>query len=218
MLQGLVRGLTHRKRQGGEFEIIMENPVGSLSKQDCIKDEAWQEWTVQRKVDYCAYGRLYRKATHIWTTLKNWRPKGITGNGRCGWKCGQLSEQGKHGSEQGKETAVRMTRKHKQAIGAEACRLPRGPQQLQKIWSIPEMLQEELLEAIPEKEPGVKYVVDLFSGGESWRRQVEAQGYVYIGVDLRRSVRTEEEERERRDHSKRGGGVVVEGTSSMDDF
>ncbi len=59
---------------------------------------------------------------------------------------------------------------------------------MQKIWSIPEKLQSELLEAIPDRDPEAKYIVDLFSGGESWRRQVEAQGYIYIGVDLRRAV------------------------------
>ena len=55
------------------------------------------------------------------------------------------------------------------------------------------MLQRELIEAIPEKGPKMKYIVDLFSGGESWRREVEAQGFIYIGCDLRRSVKAESE-------------------------
>jgi hypothetical protein len=140
-------------------------------------------------VHYCAYRKQYRKATHFWTTLKKWVPIGITGNGLCGGKCGQLSDLQKHGSEQKAETAVTVGRRHKQVIRAEPSRLPKGAQQRQKIWSIPEMLQEELLEAIPEKAPEVKYIVDLFSGGDSWRRQVEARGYIYIGVDLRRAIK-----------------------------
>jgi hypothetical protein len=50
------------------------------------------------------------------------------------------------------------------------------------------MLQHEILEAMETKQPGQRYIVDLFSGGESWRREVEAQGFVYIGVDLRRAA------------------------------
>ena len=75
------------------------------------------------------------------------------------------------------------------------------------------MLQKELLEAIPDKSPAVKYIVDLFSGGESWRRQVEAQGYIYIGVDLRRSA-SETSDQELGASSKGRGGVVV-GTSCI---
>ena len=188
MVQQLIQGLITRKQQGGEFEIVMENPVGSLAKQDCIKSGPWTDITVQQKVDYCAYGKKYRKATNIWTTLKNWEPKGVTGNGRCGWKCGQWCEVGTHCSERTDEVTTRIGRQHKQAIGAEPSRLPRGPQQRQKIWSIPEMLQQEILDAMPENTSGAKYMVDLFSGGESWRRQVEAKGYIYIGVDLRRAT------------------------------
>ena len=33
-----------------------------------------------------------------------------------------------------------------------------------------------------------KYVIDLFAGGESWRKSVEAAGYVYIPVDLRKLI------------------------------
>jgi hypothetical protein len=188
MAQQLTTGLVNRKQQGDGFDIIMENPVGSLAKQDCIRKGPWTETTVQHKVDYCAYGKEYRKATHIWTTLRAWVPRGSTGDGRCGWKCGQWCEVGKHSSEETDEASVRIARRHKQAIGAEPSRLPRGPQQRQKIWSIPERLQQELLAAMPEKEPEVRYIIDLFSGGESWRRQVEAEGYIYIGVDLRRSA------------------------------
>jgi hypothetical protein len=196
MTQQLVQGLITRKQQGAEFDIVMENPAGSLAKQDWIRKGAWAELTALQKVDYCAYCKKYRKATNFWTTIKNWEPKGTTGNGRCGWKCGQWHEVGKHQSEQTSEVTTRIGRRHKEAIGAEPSRLPRGPQQRQKIWSIPEMLQQEILEAMPVKGPAAKYIIDLFSGGESWRRQVEAQGYIYIGVDLRRSVGTAQHQKE----------------------
>ena len=33
-----------------------------------------------------------------------------------------------------------------------------------------------------------KYVIDLFAGGESWRKSVEVAGYAYIPVDLRKLI------------------------------
>ena len=33
-----------------------------------------------------------------------------------------------------------------------------------------------------------KYVIDLFAGGESWRKSVEAAGYIYVPVDLRKLI------------------------------
>jgi hypothetical protein len=189
MVQGLVESLTQRKSTGEEFEIVMENPVGSLRKRDYMQTAEWQGLVSEHSVTYCAYGLPYRKATNIWTTMKSWKPKGTTGNGKCGFKCGQLQEQGLHMKE---STAVGRTKlrrgRHLEAIGAEPARLPKGPRQKQKIWSIPAMLQKELLDCMPEKTPEARYVIDLFSGGESWRRQVEAAGYTYIGVDLRRNA------------------------------
>jgi hypothetical protein len=189
MVKQLVEGLVKRKAKGDEFEIVMENPVGSLRKQDYMQTDQWQEITKEHSVTYCAYGRAYRKATNIWTTLTKWVPKGTTGDGKCGFKCGQLQDEGLHQPERTSEGRTgRKKGKHIEAIGAEPARLPKGPRQRQRIWSIPEMLQEELLAAMPEKAGEAKYIVDLFAGGESWRRQVEAAGYVYIGVDLRRGA------------------------------
>jgi hypothetical protein len=218
MVQNLLRSLATRKQRGEEFEIIMENPVGSMAKQEWVNNESWSTCTVQRKVNYCAYGKPYRKATHIWTTLKDWQPKGNTGSGRCEWRCGQLSANGRHPSEKGAGAHPQdgpIIRRHKQAIGAEPSRLPKGPQQRQKIWSIPEQLQQELLNAMPERTKEAKYVIDLFSGGESWRAEVESRGYTYIGVDLRRA--TKDRNHDQSTASKRGGGVVVESTRPCQD-
>lgn len=127
MVKNLVESLMQRKQQGDRFEIVMENLAGSMSKQDFIRTGSWAKGIVQQQVHYCAYGNKYKKATHIWSTLKNWSPKGNTGNGLCGWKCGQLFDPGRHDSEKQSETAIRFGRRHKQAIGAEPSRLPKGP-------------------------------------------------------------------------------------------
>ena len=52
---------------------------------------------VRRQVDYCAYRHMYMKPTHIWTTMKVWRPRGDTGTGRCSSRCraGQWGSAGK---------------------------------------------------------------------------------------------------------------------------
>ena len=54
------------------------------------------------------------------------------------------------------------------------------------------MLQKELLDSMPEPDEECKYIIDMFSGGESWKEEVEALGYVYIGVDLRQAARTQQ--------------------------
>ena len=69
MVNKLVKGLVTRKQQGENFEIVMENPQGNLIKHSSIKEGAWTDCTKLNKVDYCAYGKQYRKSTHIWTTM-----------------------------------------------------------------------------------------------------------------------------------------------------
>ena len=78
-----------------------------------------------------------------------------------------------------------------QALGAnrrDQRRLPAGGKK--QIWSLPELLTEEIMNALSASQPAAekKYVIDLFAGGESWRKSVEAAGYVYIPVDLRKLI------------------------------
>jgi hypothetical protein len=140
----------------------------------------WLSQTKRFTVNYCAYGMTYKKPTHIWTTLTEWQPKGLTESGMCNRKCGQLIERGPH------EKATLRSR-HKHSIAGEASRLPPGPNRKQQLWKLPTLLQTELLELVQEKHTSKQFIFDMFSGAESWRKQVEVAGYSYVPVDVRRA-------------------------------
>ena len=86
-------------------------------------------------------------------------------------------------------------------IGGENDRRVYGPHIKKQLWSIHERLTTELMcaamagestkstdtdtENIDTTDRTVKYALDLFSGGESWKALAEQNGYVYIPVDLR---------------------------------
>ena len=76
-----------------------------------------------------------------------------------------------------------------------------GPHVKKQLWSIPERLTSELMcaamagedykhtdtdtENTDTTDRTIKYALDLFSGGESWKALAEQNGYVYIPVDLK---------------------------------
>ena len=64
--------------------IALENPLGSHFwelKSVTSRMKRNPKWKLTR-VDQCTYGRPAQKATMILTNMK-WKPKGLTGNGRC---------------------------------------------------------------------------------------------------------------------------------------
>jgi hypothetical protein len=189
MIETLIKVLM-RHRKEHKFEIVLENPVGGLAHRPFMQNVDWLGQTVKHTVNYCAYGATYKKPTHIWTTLLDWEPKGVTGSGRCESKCGQLIEGKDHDKE---NVSKSQRRRHIHGLAREPWRLPPGPHRKQKLWSIPQLLQQELLQIVQERQAEKTYVIDMFSGGESWRQQVENAGYNYIPVDLLCS---------RRDHIK----------------
>ena len=141
MMECLIAALIKHKHYG--YDVILENPMGSLARKTFMNQTDWTTWVARRKVDYCAYGMKYRKSTHIWTTLLDWVPKGNTGNGVCGGKCGQLMERDSHKSERKRNNS--WSRKHIECIGGAANRLPMGPKRKQQLWNLPVLLQEELM-------------------------------------------------------------------------
>jgi hypothetical protein len=161
------------------------------------------ETALQRTtVDYCAYDKPYRKMTDLWTSF-DWNPSGNTGNGRCNnGKCGMGSE-----SKEGRF-------KHRVVIAGENERRLKGKKQKEQLWSLPKKLTEELLCAVQEQQnqsapavpapavhtqtaahsgphtvprsnPSPHIIIDLFSGGESWRETVETAGFRYVPVNIR---------------------------------
>ena len=62
---------------------FLENPAASLERRGYMVEFLELEEVLMQAVDYCAYGRPYRKSTRIWTNLRQWVPQGRTGNGQC---------------------------------------------------------------------------------------------------------------------------------------
>ena len=94
----LVRFMWARSLGGREeVPVYMENPVGSLCRQDYMREWECSGEVARVTIDYCAYDHWYHKPTHIWTNLKRWTPKGRTGTGRCKGVCryGSMGDKGK---------------------------------------------------------------------------------------------------------------------------
>ena len=100
-------------------------------------------------------------------------------------------------------------------IAGENERRLKGKKQKEQLWSLPKKLAEELLGAVQEQQnqsvpavparaahtrlaaahssphtaphshPSPHIIMDLFSGGESWRETVESAGFRYVPVEIR---------------------------------
>ena len=80
-----------------------------------------------------------------------WKPRGNTGNGRC--KCKE------HIGE----------KQHAKVIAGDGRRAFKGPQKMQQIWRMPEVLCEEIMDEVvlQQGQETKKCVLGLFAGGES---------------------------------------------------
>jgi hypothetical protein len=78
----------------------IENPTMGLANRPYM-NKGWIEREFCRsEVNYCVYQHMYmyKKPTHIWSTLPNWELRGMIGNGLCraGNRCnmGSIGEKG----------------------------------------------------------------------------------------------------------------------------
>ena len=149
-------------------------------------------------VDYCAYGKPYKKSTDFWTSY-DWVPKGSTGNGRCN---NGMCKMG--------TTNCKGTFKHRCVIAGCNERRVTGKNVKKTLWSIPRDLIDEMLTKATDQaikhnnqtdrtdrltdtqtdttdNTEAMYVIDLFSGGQSWRPSVEKIGMIYEPVDIQNS-------------------------------
>jgi hypothetical protein len=101
---------------------FMENPqTGKLKEQPVMRGIPYYD------VDYCQYGKSYRKRTRIWTSLTTFTPRLCPGKYMC-----VAMEDGKHKLSCGNGNPVYTER----AVG------------LHEKYSIPQQLLEELLAAM----------------------------------------------------------------------
>ena len=173
LVKQIVRSYIKDQRDGITYDMIMENPLGSLRQRPYMRGEAIEKYLHRETTNYCAYGKEYAKATDWWTSLA-WTPKGSTGNGRC---CNGACGQGQRKQRTGKFN-------HHKVIGGASDRAIKGPNKLKQLWEIPQPLIHEVMQVVgPAKFEG-EIFMDLFSGGQSWKEEVMAKGYHYVSLDL----------------------------------
>ena len=110
----------------------LETPAGGLEKQLYMLP-----WDAKRQtVNLCAYRWPYRKAKTVWTQWFEWQPKGETGDGLGGGKCGQ-----------GTVRKVTGEFVHHQAHSVHPEKGARGAGHMQEKHGMPAMMLQEVLTA-----------------------------------------------------------------------
>ena len=191
MCKSILASFLQGKKDGYKYGMT----IGSLGKTTTyMQGEMFESVLRRTAVDYCVYEKPYRKSTDFWTSY-NWTPKGPTGNGR---RNNGMCKMGK--------TICKGTFKHRCAIAGCNERRVTGVNVKKTLWSIPhdfidEMLAKATDQAIKHNnkmnhtdctdrltdtqtdttnKPEAMYVIDKFSGGQSWRPSVEKIGMIYI--------------------------------------
>jgi hypothetical protein len=178
LLKDLVGSAIQDRKKGLKYELLIENPVGSLRQRPFMRGEELEEMLVRRTVNYCAYGKPYCKQTDFWTTLDSWVPTGRTGNALCNdGQCGQGTRN---------ERTGRFN--HTEVIAGPDSKKPSGQHYKKTVWELPVELTREYMKEFCSKHdsPEGSIVLDLYSGGESWRKATEEAGLIYIPVDIRK--------------------------------
>ena len=163
------------RQRGLQYNFVFENPRASLRCRPYMQLCAWPKVVdvVRRTVDLCAFRHIYKKGTDLWTSLSDWNPRGTTGNGRCQQKCegGKASSKGY---------------RHFYALAVEPERELQGQGVTARRNHMPELLLKEIVRAA---QAGTgeerRVVIDLCAGYRSLQGICEAEGLVYVPVDIR---------------------------------
>ena len=86
MVRNMVRSQANDRKQGWTYDMVIENPLGSLRQRPYMRGEEFEDTFDRTTVDYCSYGKPYRKSTDLWSTFE-FKPQGLTGNGKCNNGC-----------------------------------------------------------------------------------------------------------------------------------
>ncbi len=183
MVKDLISSVIQDREEGVKYEILIENPVGSMRQRPYMRGEAWEGLTVRRTINYCAYGKPYCKHTDFWSTLQTWLPRGNTHNALCNdGQCGQGIRNMRTGRFN-----------HSEVIAGPRDKKVNSPHYKKTVWEIPESLTTEYVAALKlenhMQDGGI--ILDLFSGGESWRKASEQGGFKYIPVDIKKFIWTD---------------------------
>ncbi|MBL4703531.1 MAG: DDE-type integrase/transposase/recombinase, partial [Flavobacteriales bacterium] len=167
LISHIIKAVTSDRERGRHYEVAIENPLGTLRKRvDILANRVWSLIADRKTVDYCAYDHEFQKRTDIFSTLKDWFPRGTTGSGLCEGKC-------KHGSQQ-------LKYKH-----FENMHNVTGSGSSKRKNAIPYKLLAEIVKSAKEKQPNKKIIIDLCSGYQSMRQVARNYNLIYIPVDVK---------------------------------
>ena len=173
MVMNLLQSITLDHAEGYQYDFCIENPAGLMRHRPFMMGDAWLQVSHLSNVDYCAFNHDYMKTTDLWHSFGGHHTfKGTTGDGRCHRRCGA-----------GRYKANGRFSHYKRHAG-EAGTGVTGPDQMLQKWQIPHLLCEEVVSKMKPKNDQ-KTILDLFSGGESYRNAVESAGYTYVPVDIK---------------------------------
>ena len=165
------------RQRGLDYNFVFENPRASLRCRPYMQIAAWPRVVevVRRTVHLCAFGHIYKKATDLWTSLVQWEPRGVTGDGQCHSRCGQGEWH---------DTGYR----HHYALSVEPEREKQGKGVTARRNHIPAQLLLEVVRVAQQQgRANQRIVIDLCAGYQSVRTVCEQEGLLYIPVDIRYS-------------------------------
>ena len=145
--------------------------------------DGWMDMSDRCTVDYCVFDHPYQKPTDLWHSFGGgYQPAGLTGDGQCHQKCGK-----------GRKKANGRFQHWRRHAGPAGTGVTGSDQMIQK-WQIPHNLCVEVVAELKKKAHQGDVIIDLFSGGESYRKAVEEAGFVYVPVDLKTMLRSLEQQ------------------------
>ena len=157
-----------------DCDMGIENPRACLERRPYMQLESWPGSIPFSKhaIDMCAYNHPAQKPTHFWTSMTDYRPQGMTGDGRCHRRCsaGSYNEEGGY--------------HHPVAFAQEPARQPRGSDRV----AIPAPWAREVLSHAlrHRRNADCNIVIDLFCGHRSLAPVAHQMGLRYVGVDIDR--------------------------------
>ena len=163
------------RQRGLDYNFVFENPRASLRCRPYMQMAAWPRVVevVRRTVHLCAFGHIYKKATDLWTSLVQWEPIGVTGDGQCHSRCGQGEWHDKG-------------YRHHYALSVEPEREKQGKGVTARRNHIPAQLLLEVVRVAQQQgRANQRIVIDLCAGYQSVRAVCEQEGLLYIPVDIR---------------------------------
>ena len=174
MTENLIKSVMKDRAEGFTYDFCIENPRGLLRHRPYMVGDQWMESSSRCTIDYCVFDHDYQKPTDFWHSFgARWQPAGCTGDGKCHQKCGKGRTKANGRFEHWRRHAGPAG----SGIGVT------GADQMLQNCAIPHELCEEVVQQLQPSE-GKDVVLDLFSGGESYRAAVEAAGLICVPVDI----------------------------------